>query len=293
MHVAILVNPNSGRGTGPERARRLEALLTARGHQVELHLGASREDAVDWARKAQADRLVVVGGDGSLNAVLDGLPADCPPLALIPLGTSNLLGAEWRLPRKEEAVADLVETGVVRELDVGQVNQRRTCLVWDFGLGGELMRRMEEGRDGPIKKAQYFPHLCRMMRDWTPRPQRVIADGEDLGEFDYGIVAGVSRYASKVLRLGPGEPADGLWELYLLPEVGYRSGIWFALQALLGRVHKCSNVVVRKVRRVEVRGERPSPIQIDGDFAGHTPVEFELTGFRLPVLVPARRSPRG
>ena len=82
LTVEILANPSSGRGRGPDKAARIAELLSARGHEVGTFAGTSRAEAIAWAGRAAelADRLVVVGGDGTLNAVLDGLPAEAPPL---------------------------------------------------------------------------------------------------------------------------------------------------------------------------------------------------------------------
>ncbi len=288
MRVALLANPVSGRGRGPARAREIARALHRRGHEAEVRLGRSRADAAAWAREAAAgaERLVVVGGDGSLNAVCQGLPRDTPPLALVPLGTSNLLGREWGLPRDPETVAELVESGRTRLLDTGVVNGIRSFLVWDFGLGGELIRRMEMCRAGPIRKGRYLPLLFRTVRDWKPAPQLVVADGQELGRFEYGIVAGVRSYASSLLQLGPMAYDDGWWELYLLPRIGFRNGTWLALHALLRRIQRCPGVIFRRVRRVEVLGDSPLPVQVDGDFVGTTPVRFAVSDFRLPLLAP-------
>lgn len=289
MRVAILANPHSGRGSGPARAAAVASALDRRGHRTELRVGTGRAQAGAWAAEASswAERLVVVGGDGSLSAVAEGMTSSSPPVVLVPVGTSDLMARELRLPRHAERVADVVERGRIQRLDTGIVNQRRACLFWGFGLDGELMRLMEERRQGPIRKVEYLPLLWAMMRDWEPKPQRVTADGEDLGEFDYGFVSGGRTYASWRVRLGPSAYDDGVWELYLFRRVQVPNGTFYALTAVAGQLHRSPGVVWRHVRSVEVRGLQPTPVQIDGDFAGATPASFALTDFRLPILVPA------
>lgn len=290
MRVELIVNPVSGKGRGPRLAAALVEVLTARGHTAGVRETHSGEDTVAKAAAAAAEceRLVVLGGDGTLGTVLAGLPDEPPPVAFVPTGTSNLVGHEFHLPSRPRAVADLLEEGRVQQLDTGLVNQRPSFLVWDFGPGGELMRRMESRRDGPIRKSQYLPLIWRMMAEWRAPLQTVTADGEELGEFEYGIVAGLPRYGSGRLRLGPCEYSDGLWELYLIPKLTVLRGARCALAAFRGGLAGVPGVVHRQVRRVRVAGAAPAPIQVDGDFAGTTPVEFALTDRRLPLLVPRR-----
>ena len=90
MDIEIITNPNSGRGYGPEKAGSIGSFLARMGHKCRITLGRNREEAINWAKKVSrtADRLVVVGGDGSLSAVLDGLPEEPPPIALAPSSAS-------------------------------------------------------------------------------------------------------------------------------------------------------------------------------------------------------------
>ena len=206
VRIELIANPRSGKGAGPRLAEAVATALRQQGHEVATHIGLDGEDAARWAREksATADRLAVLGGDGTLSAILPGLPEEPPPLAFLPLGTSNLVAHELGLPREPAGIARLIEDGEIQEIDLGSVNGRPSFLVWDFGAGGELMRRMEESRSGPIRKSQYLPIGWKMMREWRSPPQRVIADGEDLGDFEFGIVAGLPLYASWMLRLGAG-----------------------------------------------------------------------------------------
>ena len=212
MQIEILANPFSGRGRGPERAARIAELLSARGHSVGVHIGRSRQDGIQWAKNAAeiADRLVVVGGDGTLNGVMNGLPAqDAPPLALSPLGTANMLAQELKISQRPEDTVTLVERGERQLIDIPTVSYqserarrtRRCFLCLGFGYDGELMRLMQAQRDGPIHPVQYVKVLADAMRSWTPVPQEIIADDQPLGEYSYGILSGVSITAARFCDL--------------------------------------------------------------------------------------------
>lgn len=307
MRVALLANPWSGRGVGPARAEAIADALRGRGWTAEVHVGDSRASTVAWgaAQASEAGRIVSVGGDGTLNAVVEGMisspttDADLPPVLQVGLGTANLLTHELGLPKKPEQLADIVHAGEVQRFDLGQValqtaqdappSPRPTLLCWDFGLGAALMQAMDEVRTGPIRKSDYAGLLWKLMRTYQPTKQRVIADGEDLGEFEYGIVSGIRTYASAAFRFPSCAYDDGAWELYLLPRVSKRVLAGMATRTLLRRLLKQPDLVHRQVRQVEITATEPAPVQIDGDWFGHTPVSFALSGRRLPILRPPTR----
>ncbi len=254
--------------------------------------------------------MVVIGGDGTLNAVCEGLfpvgqsshVPPPPPLAMMAMGTANLLASEFKLPRAESLLAQLVVDRHAQLLDVGEIvlhddEQQelpmQCALVWDFGLGGALMKKMSEVRTGPIRKSQYFRLLHQVLRDWEPNPQRVIANGKDLGEFEYGIVTGIRTYAHPIFRFPACAYDDNLWELYLFRKMRKWLVPQLALAAATGRLDRIQGAVNVRARTVEVHGgERPSPVQVDGDFAGFTPVRFCLPGHQLQVLCPPDLQPK-
>jgi diacylglycerol kinase (ATP) len=307
MRVALLANPWSGRGAGPARARAIAAALEPHGWDTRLHISESRLDTVAWGQQqpGEVDRVVVVGGDGTLNAAIEGMlesersDGSLPPVLQVGLGTANLLSHELGLPRRDRQLAQLVEAGTFQPFDYGSLqldgaaeappSPRPCLLVWDFGLGGALMKAMDEVRTGPIRKTDYAGLLFGLMRNYQAAPQRVVVDGEDLGEFEYGIVTGIRTYASSAIKFPQPQYDDGLWEVYLFPRVNKRLLFGLAGRALLRRIEKTPGLVHRQGRRIQVSGPDPAPVQIDGDYFGHTPVEFALSGRTIPILCPPRR----
>ncbi|MHC4823639.1 MAG: diacylglycerol/lipid kinase family protein [Planctomycetota bacterium] len=295
MQIEILANPFSGRGRGPERAARIAELLSARGHSVGVHIGRSRQDGIQWARNAcdMAERLVVVGGDGTFNSVINGLTADAPPVALSPLGTANLMACELSLSRRPEDTVTLVERGERQMVDLPKVSSmeglakrsRRCFLCLGFGFDGEVMRLMDVQRDGPIHKAQYLKLLGDALRSWTPVPQEITANDQPVGEYSYGIISGISIYGSRLLRLGPCELGDGTWELFLFRDLNLLRGGLFAMAAAGGQLDKLPDVRRIRVQKVGIAGNDPTPLQVDGDYVGNTPLEFQLDGMQVPLLV--------
>lgn len=124
-HIAVLSNPFAGKGRGAHQAEAALAHLRARGLDVRVYTGesaASSRILVAQALRESPRVLVVVGGDGTLSAILDAVCAAGVPVVLVPAGTGNDLARALGLPRRDPvAAAELVLTGVPRAIDIGEI----------------------------------------------------------------------------------------------------------------------------------------------------------------------------
>ncbi|WP_265094641.1 diacylglycerol kinase family protein, partial [Enterobacter hormaechei] len=88
------------------------------------------------------DAIVVGGGDGSINAVLEGALAARLPLGILPLGTANDLARTLGIPPDPVAAAGIIQAGYLRQIDLGRVNGHLFANVASLGLSVELTRRL-------------------------------------------------------------------------------------------------------------------------------------------------------
>jgi diacylglycerol kinase (ATP) len=298
MRIAVLANPHSGRGRAPSAAEETVAALLAQGHEVEALISEEGpEQAAAFARHAaqESERLVLIGGDGTLGFVLNAV-ADPPPLLLLPLGTANLLAHQMRWPRDPLACARLAAEGRVVRADCARLRlrdeqgapiERWSFLCCGFGPDGEIVRRIQEMRSGPIHMHDYAGALADVATRWDAPEQRVTVDGESTGEHRYGIASGISVYGTNLWKLGPSEMDDGHWELYLMPDLTLASAARLATTATWSTLAEARGVERRSLRTLRVEGAERSPVQADGDFIGWTPLELELGSRQFRLVAPA------
>ncbi|MDA1260574.1 MAG: diacylglycerol kinase family protein, partial [Planctomycetota bacterium] len=255
------------------------------------------EQAADFARRAadaQVDRLVLIGGDGTLGFVLNAVP-EPPPLLLLPLGTANLLAHHLRWPRDPLACARLAAEGTVVRADCARLRlhdehgapiERWSFLCCGFGPDGEIVRRIQEMRSGPIHMHDYAGALAGVATSWSAPIQRVSADGASLGEHRYGISSGISVYGTGWWNLGPCAIDDGRWELYLMPDLTLATAARLATTATWSTLAEARGVEWRAVNTLRVEGDARSPVQADGDFIGWTPLELQLGLRQFRIVAP-------
>jgi YegS/Rv2252/BmrU family lipid kinase len=277
--VLLIANPISGGGRGRFLAPRLASALQQLGVHTEVHLTTAAGDATARARSAGAepfDALVALGGDGTVNEVLNGMPDVRRPLGVLPVGTANVLALELRLPRTIEAAAAAIAAGHTRELAIGIAQDRRFLLFCGIGIDGAVVQRLHQVRTGTLGKRKWLGPILHVVRHWpTFSLQATFADGEVIGDCSSILVTRVRNYGGVVML--PPEAAIDSGRLHVLC-FRQRSRLRWIGQGLRGLVRRMradgDNLVLRTVDSVEIGGM--APFQIDGDFGGTSPVTIGL-----------------
>lgn len=262
MRVTIVANPRSGRGKALGLAGALDALLRGRGHTV---FRPDLTPDLDIRGAAEgSDRLVVVGGDGTIHHAA-GPAADAGvPIYHLATGTENLFARYFRMPRDPVgALQALEQQHPPLEIDLGNVNGVPFCLMCSLGLDASVIHRVEDIRGS---KGGHLAYVRPVLHEtFRPRPAHltICADDRTINEQFTGtaIVTNIPAYA---LRMDPNhdaDPTDGRLDLALLPSSTSLGTAWSFLRCKL----RASGVQRIRAERFEIRATRPASLQIDGE----------------------------
>jgi diacylglycerol kinase (ATP) len=305
--ILIFANPIAGRGRGQSIGRRLQTRLRAEGYTVQLSL--ERPDALGPENLTGVARAaIVIGGDGTLRSVADRLCQGCspdaeasttsltgPPLLVVPLGTANLmgrhLGIRWEDTTLEEQVSRAISQRRVLHLDAGRANGKLFLLMAGIGFDAAIVHELDRIRTGPISYVDYVLPAALTLGGYNYPPLRVTVDGREVFPSAPAIafVGNVAEYGTGFPILPSARPDDGLLDVCVLPCRNRCDVLKFFLHATTGEHLMEEGVVYVKGRRVRVESpasDKPVPVQVDGDPAGHTPLDIDLLPVRLPFIVP-------
>lgn len=292
--LLVIHNPTAGR----RRRRRLDAvlhLLAEAGCTVTLVPTTKRGDAEDFAATAIADRvdlLVAAGGDGTLNEVANGLARrralGLPPLpmAIVPLGTANVLAAEIGLAEDVASIARTILEGVPRRVYPGIANGRRFLCMAGSGLDAFVVQDVNHRLKRLLGKGAYVLETLRRLWLGPPEPYRLVIDGRSetaaqiilaKGHF-YGGTFVIARQA----RLE--EPL--LWAC-LFRRGGRWAALRYILAVMLGVPHRLRDVDILPVRRVAIEGRAADPVQGDGDTVTRLPADIGIDEEGMELVFPA------
>ncbi len=289
--VLLIANPISGGGRGRVLAPRLAAALQALDVRTEVHLTTAAGDATARAKTAGQepfDALVALGGDGTVNEVLNGMPDVTRPLGVLPVGTANVLALELKLPKKIEAAAAVIAAGHVRELAIGRCQDRRFLLFCGVGVDGAVVQRLHQVRTGTLGKHKWLGPILHTVRHWPSFSlQATFANGEVIAGCSSILVTRVRNYGGVVMLPKDVDIDSGRLHVLCFRQ---RSRLAWIGQGLRGLVHRMradgNNLVLRTVDSVTIGGD--APFQIDGDFGGVGPVTIDLLPQRARLLAPLR-----
>jgi diacylglycerol kinase (ATP) len=289
MQISVIGNPVAGKGRAERRICDFVRILERHGHVCDVFMTSSPGDAYCRAASlsSRTDRLVVAGGDGTVNEVLNGLsdPSQVPILHL-PTGTANQLALTLGLPSDLKRLVGILEQGIIRRVDLGTVGDRRFLLLATAGFDARVAEETTKRRNGTLGYSGYVVPIIKTLASHRAEEMTIVIDGEQSVTGYNVMVLKVSRYGG-LFRFGESADLDsGLFEVCV-----FRNGstAWLFRYALSGLLRTPSDMpgVIRLNARssVCIESEVPVPVQIDGDPLGMTPVKMHLHPALVPVVV--------
>ncbi|MBX3178401.1 MAG: hypothetical protein KF886_13655 [Candidatus Hydrogenedentes bacterium] len=288
--VQIIANPVAGGGRGATLARALEDCLRAGGYEVTRFETLKAGDARGEAARARAECVAVVGGDGTLNEVLNGLPEGTGArLAIVPAGTANVVARELGMRPDAARAARAIAGGNTISMDVGQANGRRFLLGAGAGLDAAVVRGVHEARGMRSSVLRWFGPGWRVVGAARFPGIAVEVDGEPLASEANYVVIGNCRYSAGIFPATPhARVDDGLLDICAFSGLTRARLAWLALNVWWPGYTDRPWIACRQGRVVALRpaSEEPVDFQIDGDPAGILPARVELAGWSLRMVVP-------
>lgn len=294
--LLVVFNPTAGRRRQGRLAATLRHLASA-GCDLALRETAARGDAERFAREAAAltngaaaDLFVVAGGDGTINEAVNGLIAGrngvpLPLLAVVPLGTANVLAQEIGLSMIPAAIARDIASGAPRAIHVGAANGRCFTMMAGVGFDAHVVAGVSPTVKRRLGKAAYvLESLRQLFRFGFPR-YRVTIDGRAHDAASV-IVAKGHFYGGRFVCAPAARLEAPEFQVCLFERGGRWNAIRYALALALGRLPRLGDYRIVPGRSVVIEGPAGDPVQGDGDIIARLPVSIELVAQPLRLVVP-------
>jgi diacylglycerol kinase (ATP) len=267
-----------------------DTLFSQRPGELTVH---AREAASDGATL-----LVVVGGDGSVNEVANGVAGvDGVELAVIARGTGWDFVRTYGIPRRLEHAVEVALNGRTRTIDLGRVTYRTWAgaeahsyfaNIASAGMSGAIAQRANATTKALGGKASYLWATLAVFAGWRNDEVRVSVDEESRGGRMHDVVVANGRYFGGGMMICPdAEPDDGLFDVLLIGDLTKRDLLLTLPKTYRGRHLPHAKAEVLRGALVTVDAESPLPIELDGEQPGTTPVRFEAVPRALRLRVPA------
>ncbi|KQY59280.1 sphingosine kinase [Aeromicrobium sp. Root495] len=293
-HVALVVNPASGRRQGESVAT--QALERLRAHGLEVTRVTSHDAPSAAAGLAElldqgVSQVVVVGGDGALHAVLPQLLAAQATVGLLPAGTGNDTARALGIPHGDpDAAIDVLLAGNVRALDVIETPDAPVLTVVASGFDSRVNERAN-AMTWPRGQLKYNIAMLAELRSFTPIPFTITLDGRRIEREVMLVAVGNGPSFGGGLRICEGAVMDdGLLDVVIINPVSKAKLVRVFPRLYRGTHVGLPEVEIHQVRRVELEAQDVVAYG-DGERLGPLPLTAEVRPGALRVIVPAPGSP--
>jgi diacylglycerol kinase (ATP) len=297
--TVFLVNPASANGKTGKRWPDIARAAHSAGLRGEAVFSDAPGQLGDLAREAADDGaslLVVVGGDGTVHEVVQGVAGlDGVELALIPRGTGWDFARTHGIPKRPGAAARIATEGRARSFDLGRAyyaHDGTEASAWfanmaSVGMTGSVARKANSTTKALGAKTSYLLALGVVFARWQNVPLRVRVDAEERDALMEDAIIAVGRYlAGGMLIMPDAEPDDGLFDVLLIGDLTKTE-----LVRVMPKIYRGTHLPhpkgeVLRGSTVEIEADEPLPIQLDGEQPGTTPVRFEIVPAAIRLRVP-------
>ncbi|MEM9398925.1 MAG: diacylglycerol kinase family protein [Verrucomicrobiota bacterium] len=285
LETCIILNP-AAKG---ERAQKLIHTIKENLPDVHFMLTSRPGHARELAQKAAAKgftKIIAAGGDGTLNEVVNGMIMSDATLGILPVGSVNVFALELGIPRDFRKALEILQRGNTRKVDVAKANDRWFVQLGGVGLDAQIVKETQwelKKQWGPLSYAITASKVAGRMgellnlRNGSPHPEK--------GSF---MLVGNGRYYGGPFHIFPeADLEDGLLDVCLFENMRRIDVLRYIRGILCGGTHiNFKDVHYFKVNEINVSTIRDTPVEVDGELHGTTPVQFSIEQQALNVIAP-------
>jgi YegS/Rv2252/BmrU family lipid kinase len=304
--ITAIVNPASADGKTTKAWPAILAALETELGIVQVHFTKERYHAVELTRHAilqGATTVIAVGGDGTVNEVVNGLCRQESPsgpsgnLAIILRGTGSDFVRSWTSRQTIAEIAQAIKHNVSQPCDVvrahvatlaGESAERYYINVADVGVGGQVVNIVNNSPKFLGGSLSFFlAGLRATLFQYRNAPLRIELDGRLVCEHTphYFVAVANGQYFGGGMHIAPEACVhDGLLDVVMIGNLSLPEKVFFATKLYRGKAKELQRVNVARVRRVSIASPYPVFIEADGELIGTTDAHFEVLPSALNVL---------
>lgn len=286
LKILFVLNPVSGGKKKIDWEPLIKKYFTGLSHTIEFFVLSGKDDSGSlqyWFKKFQPQRVVAVGGDGTISLVAKQLLGKEMGLGILPAGSANGMAKELEIPEKPEEALDIIINGIIRSCDVIKINDKDLCFhLSDLGLNARLIKYFDES---PLRGMWGYARMVVKVL-WYKKllTAHIEADDVDINIRAYMIViANASKYGTGATINPKGNVTDGKFEIVIVRKL--------AISELFKMFWSYKNFNPKKVeifqtKKATITTKRDTHFQVDGEFKGKiNKVKAEIITSQLNMIV--------
>ncbi|HEX2606984.1 MAG TPA: diacylglycerol kinase family protein [Flavisolibacter sp.] len=287
MKLLFVINPISGGKVKNDWEKAIRNYFSERDHSIEIYLLTGKDDkrsVQHYIDQIKPDRVVAVGGDGTVKMLADIVKETPVPLGIIPAGSANGMAKELSIPLEIEPALQIITEGQVRKIDLIRINEEELCIhLSDIGLNAMLVKYFEQSENRGMWG--YGRAIFRVL--WEKQKLRVTitTDQGTIKRMAYMVALANARKYGTGANINPdGDVSDGAFEIVIIRKLN----VYEIIKAIFtDRSFHPKKIEVVKTKNVDMQIHRKAYFQVDGEYRGKTTsVSARILPQIISVMVP-------
>lgn len=292
LKARIIYNPTAGRETFKKEIASVLEKLEKAGYETSAHATTGAGDAEREASRANDkgfDLILAVGGDGTINEVINGISAKekRAKIGIIPAGTTNDFARALNIPRDINKAVDVIVDNHSMKLDVGKANDQYFVNIAGGGDLTELTYDVNSKSKAMVGQLAYYMKGIEMLPSIRPVNTTIEYDGTVFeGEIMLFLVGNTNSVGGFEKLAPDAKLNDGLFDLIILKKLNIAEFIRVATMAMRGAHLDHKDVIYMQAKKIKVIPDDKMQLNIDGEFGGLLPSTFENFQEHIEFFVP-------
>jgi YegS/Rv2252/BmrU family lipid kinase len=289
MKVLFIINPVSGGKEKTDWEEQIRTYFKSSPHNMEFFLLTGRNDESSvrlHLERVRPDRVVAVGGDGTVKMVAELVQGQAIPLGIIPAGSANGMARELEIPLEVNMALDVAINGRAQPIDLIRINNNEICIhLSDLGLNAMLVKNFEKSKNRGMWG--YGKTVFRMLWEKQKMYVTIHTDEETYRRKAYMVVLANARKYGTGANINPeGDVADGYFEIVVVRKLN----VMEIMKAMLtDKAFDPQKIEVLKTKKVAISTLKKAYFQIDGEYRGRiTQLTAEIIPGQLTVMLPIK-----
>lgn len=286
--ILFIINPVSG-GKGKEDWEAfIRQYFRERPHAMEFFLLTGKDDSVSvnhYINTIKPDKVVAVGGDGTVKLVAELLKGTDFTLGILPAGSANGMARELGLPLDKQEALDVILQGTCRPIDAIQINDKEICIhLADMGLNAMLVKYFDESPGRGMWG--YGRSLFKMLWNKRAIEARLETNEGSMIRKAYMIVLANARMYGTGVTINPkGNLEDGQFEVVIVRRLNF----WAIFKVLTNKgSFPDEHIEVISVTNLKLKARHRGYFQVDGEYRGRMKeVRARIIPQCLKIMLPA------
>lgn len=295
--IVLISNPTAKRASDRKIAQASRYLMS-KGYKVEVLFTEKKGNAESLAREAIKELpslIIAAGGDGTFNEVINGIAGSEIPMAILPLGTTNVLAKEIGIPENVKGAMEIAVTGTTKTISLGKIAitrpsslvSRYFVLMAGIGFDGEAVFGINETFKKISGKGAYIYSGIKVLSGFNPRELTFDIDGKTYSGYS-AIISKTAKYGGDFKITPDARLTDPTLYICLFKGKKRLDVLRYVFGIATGSHLRFKDVEYLKAKRIKIDGN--AHIQIDGDYFGMTPAKIEVAPNTLRLIYPLRKT---